>query len=161
MQVLKGWGVIIPELIEYEPGTHFPGVIRRTFDESSPAWPRPTRAGEGAPNVIYFILDDVGYGQMSVFGGLCETPNLERLANRGMHYINDKLVASRGLPHTVPNLFGIIGLSCGYEAADSVNPDEYRAPFTFTGKIRQVELDVSGELIKEDEADLKRMMTQQ
>jgi arylsulfatase len=72
--------------------------------------------------VIFFILDDMDYGQMSVFGGLCETPNLERLANRSLRYINDKLVTSRNLPHTVPNLSGIIGLSCGYDAADSVPP---------------------------------------
>ncbi|WP_156160970.1 MULTISPECIES: hypothetical protein [unclassified Methanosarcina] len=71
----------MPELIEYEPGTHFPEVIGGTLDESSPAWPKPTRTGKGAPNVIFFILDDVGYGQMSVFGGLCETLNLEQLAN--------------------------------------------------------------------------------
>ncbi|KKH50731.1 sulfatase-like hydrolase/transferase [Methanosarcina sp. 1.H.A.2.2] len=135
MQVLKEWGVIIPELIEYEPGTHFPGVIGGTLDESSPAWPKPTRTGKGAPNVIFFILDDVGYGQMSVFGGLCETPNLEWLANRGLRYINSELVASRDLPYTVPNLFGIIGLSCGYDSVDSVNLEEYRAPFTFTGRL--------------------------
>ena len=30
---------------EYEPGTAFPGVIGRTIDESTPAWPQP-RAGE-------------------------------------------------------------------------------------------------------------------
>ena len=34
-------------LNEYEPGTAFPGVIGRTTDESSPAWPRPLRASAG------------------------------------------------------------------------------------------------------------------
>jgi hypothetical protein len=62
------------DLVEYKPGTPFPGVIGRTLDESSPAWPQPVRAKEGAPNVIYFVWDDVGYGQMSPFGGLCNTP---------------------------------------------------------------------------------------
>ena len=33
-------------LKEYKPGTAFPGVIGRTFDVSSPAWPEPLRAGE-------------------------------------------------------------------------------------------------------------------
>jgi hypothetical protein len=32
-----------------------------------------------APNVIFFILDDVGFGQMSAFGGMVNTPNLDRL----------------------------------------------------------------------------------
>jgi arylsulfatase len=76
------------DLIEYMPGSPFPGVIGRTVDESSPAWPAPTRAKEGAPNVIFFVLDDVGYGQMSVFGGLVETPTLNRLADRGLRYTN-------------------------------------------------------------------------
>jgi arylsulfatase len=40
------------DLVEYKPGTPFPGVIGRTLDESSPAWPQPVRAKAGAPNVI-------------------------------------------------------------------------------------------------------------
>jgi len=38
-------------LEEYKPGTTFPGVIGRTIDQSSPAWPRPLRTEENAPNV--------------------------------------------------------------------------------------------------------------
>src|SRR5215213_2617258 len=34
-------------LNEYRPGTAFPGVIGRAFDQSSPAWPQPLRAREG------------------------------------------------------------------------------------------------------------------
>ncbi len=51
-------------LNEYEPGTAFPGVIGRTTDESSPAWPRPLRAVAGAPNVLMIVLDEVGFGQL-------------------------------------------------------------------------------------------------
>ena len=54
----------------YPDGTPFTGVIGRTTEESSPAWPEPPRARDGAPNVILFVLDDVGYGQLSSFGGL-------------------------------------------------------------------------------------------
>jgi arylsulfatase len=67
-------GEIISESIEYEPGIHFPDVIGRTLDRFSPAWPIPTRARGGAQNVIFFILDDVGYGQMLVFGGSAKHP---------------------------------------------------------------------------------------
>jgi arylsulfatase len=56
-------------LKEYRPGTAFPGVIGRTFDQSSPAWPEPLRATDGAPNVLFIVLDDVGFGQLSCFGG--------------------------------------------------------------------------------------------
>ncbi len=50
-------------LTEYESGKAFPGVIGRTTDESSPAWPRPLRAEPGSPNVLFIVLDDTGYGQ--------------------------------------------------------------------------------------------------
>jgi arylsulfatase A-like enzyme len=75
-------------LKEYRPGTSFPGVIGRTVSESEPAWPQPVRAKKCAPNVIFFILDDVGYGQMSAFGGLVNTPNLDRLVENGLRYTN-------------------------------------------------------------------------
>lgn len=38
-------------LQEYTPGMAFTGVVGRTADESSPAWPEPRRAREGAPDV--------------------------------------------------------------------------------------------------------------
>jgi hypothetical protein len=75
-------------IVEYEPGTPFAGVIGRTVEESSPAWPLMARAPEGAPNVIFFVIDDVGYGQTSAFGGLVETPTLDRLAANGLRYTN-------------------------------------------------------------------------
>ena len=76
------------ELIEYRPGDPFPGVIGRTLDESSPAWPAPNRAEPGAPNVLMILWDDVGFGQFSTFGGLCPTPTLDRIADRGLRYAN-------------------------------------------------------------------------
>jgi arylsulfatase len=66
----------------------FKGVIGRTVAESTPWWPQPVRAAEGAPNILYIVLDDVGYGQIGCFGGLCETPNLDRLAADGLRYRN-------------------------------------------------------------------------
>jgi arylsulfatase len=59
------------ELVEYEEGTPFPGTIGRTIDESSPAWPAPNRAPEGSPNVVVFVLDDVGFGQYMVARSRC------------------------------------------------------------------------------------------
>jgi len=45
-------------------------------------------APAGAPNVVLILLDDVGYGAISPFGGLVNTPNLETLANNGLRYTN-------------------------------------------------------------------------
>jgi arylsulfatase A-like enzyme len=46
----------------------------------------PVQPPEGAPNVLVILLDDVGFGAASAFGGPCETPNFERLANHGLRY---------------------------------------------------------------------------
>lgn len=40
----------------------------------------------GAPNVLIVLIDDVGFGASSVFGGPCQTPNAERLARQGLKY---------------------------------------------------------------------------
>ena len=75
-------------LEEYEPGTAFPGVIGRTADESSPAWPRPLRAKADAPNVLMIVLDDTGYGQLGCYGSPIATPTLDALAEGGLLYTN-------------------------------------------------------------------------
>jgi arylsulfatase A-like enzyme len=75
-------------LTEYERGTAFPGVIGRTTDESQPAWPQPLRARPGAPNVLFIVLDDVGYGQLGCYGSPIATPNLDALAAGGLLYTN-------------------------------------------------------------------------
>ena len=75
-------------IVEYPSESSFPGVIGRTFDASTPAWPKPLRAREGAPNVLFVILDDTGFGQLGCFGSPIRTPNLDRLAENGLRYSN-------------------------------------------------------------------------
>ena len=75
-------------LKEYKPGTTFPGVIERTADKSEPAWPEPLRANENAPNVLFIVLDDTGFGQLGCYGSPIETPNLDSLAADGLAYSN-------------------------------------------------------------------------
>src|SRR6185312_5225951 len=43
-------------------------------------------APAGAPNVMIVLIDDAGYGQSGTFGGLVETPTLDRLAAGGLRY---------------------------------------------------------------------------
>ena len=73
---------------EYTPGTAFTGVMGRTIGESKPAWPRPLRARPGAPNVLFIVLDDTGFGQLGCYGSPIRTPNLDRLAAGGLRYSN-------------------------------------------------------------------------
>src|SRR5688572_18206839 len=75
-------------LKEYLPGSAFPGVIARTVNESEPAWPKPVRAREGIPNVLFIVLDDTGFGQLGCYGSPIKTPNLDALAANGLRYTN-------------------------------------------------------------------------
>ena len=75
-------------LSEYDPGSAFPGTIGRTTDESAPAWPKPTRAVPGTPNVLMVVLDDTGFGQLGCYGSPIETPNFDALAANGLRYNN-------------------------------------------------------------------------
>ena len=81
-------GLAKAELLEYPPGAAFPGRMRRTIDESSPAWPAPVRAKPGAPNVLFIVIDDTGYGQLGCYGSPISTPNINRLAENGLLYTN-------------------------------------------------------------------------
>lgn len=80
-------------LREYKQGKTFPGEIGRTVEESTPAWPMPLRATEGAPNVLFIILDDTGFGQLGCYGGPTNTPNLNKLAQKGLLYTNMQTTA--------------------------------------------------------------------
>ncbi len=56
-----------------DPDTKFPPIS-------------PLRPPIGAPNVLIVLLDDVGFGASSAFGGPCQTPTAERLAAAGLKY---------------------------------------------------------------------------
>jgi arylsulfatase A-like enzyme len=75
-------------LQEYKPGTAFSGVVGRTFDTSEQAWPEPKRARKGAPNVLFIVLDDVGFGQLGCYGSPIKTPNMDALAENSLRYNN-------------------------------------------------------------------------
>ena len=65
-----------PELTAYDakdPESRFPPI-------------EPVLPPDGAPNVLIVLLDDVGFGSSSAFGGPCETPVAEKLAANGLKY---------------------------------------------------------------------------
>ena len=73
---------------EKESQVEFKGKISETYEESVEAWPEKKRPPKDAPNVIIFLLDDVGFAQVGSFGGLIETPNIDQLADNGLRYNN-------------------------------------------------------------------------
>ncbi|HEY6411757.1 MAG TPA: sulfatase-like hydrolase/transferase, partial [Ktedonobacteraceae bacterium] len=68
----------------------FQGIINLDIRDSKPDWEpylQPT-APEGAPNVLFIVWDDVGFAAMEPWGGLIETPTMNRLAKEGLTYTN-------------------------------------------------------------------------
>ena len=74
-------GIVLPR-----PPAPFRGTINLRAKESKPDFPQPIQAPKGAPNVLIVLLDDVGFGAASTFGGPCHTPTLQRLADCGLRY---------------------------------------------------------------------------
>ena len=70
------------------PNTGKKGLI--TFDAKDPASKFPPierlRPPKGAPNVLIVLIDDVGFGATSAFGGPCQTPTAEKLAAGGLKF---------------------------------------------------------------------------
>ena len=73
---------------EYQQGGRFTGHVGRTEDESTEAWPAPNRPPDGAPNVVFVLLDDVGFAQLGCYGSDIDTPTFDRLAGGGVRYRN-------------------------------------------------------------------------
>ena len=69
-------------------GQEFKGKIAKSYQESEEWWPSTPKPPAGTPNVIIFLLDDTGFGHIGSFGGLIDTPNIDRLAENGVRYNN-------------------------------------------------------------------------
>ncbi|MCB0975731.1 MAG: sulfatase-like hydrolase/transferase, partial [Actinobacteria bacterium] len=68
------------------PDAPFNGEIGQTYKDSTPGNFEMKSPPDGAPNVVLIMLDDVGFGQTSLFGGPAHTPALEKLADTGVRY---------------------------------------------------------------------------
>ena len=80
---------------------------------------------------------------------------------RGQLYFDERLVGQAEFAATVPITYGLGGgIACGADPGSPVTP-AYKPPFTFTGTIYQVTIDVSGELIRDDETEMRMMMVHQ
>ena len=83
------------------PSSAAGGIDRTVLPIAEPNYPRETqldarnakaparfevKAPQGAPNVIVFLIDDIGFGHASAFGGGIPMPTLDRLSNTGLRY---------------------------------------------------------------------------
>jgi arylsulfatase len=113
-----------------DPDTKFPPI-------------RDLRPPKGAPNVLVILLDDVGYGASSAFGGPCNTPNFEKLAAGGLKYTRFHTTALcsptrqallTGRNHHSVGMGGITEIATAAPGYNSVLPNT-KAPLAVTLKL--------------------------
>src|SRR5262245_58378133 len=113
------------------PDPPFGGVQGRTAKESKPDFPKAVTAPQGAPNVLLIMTDDTGFGAASTFGGPIPTPNLDRVARRGLKYNNFHTTALcsptraallTGRNHHSTGMGNITEFATGYPGYTSIIP---------------------------------------
>jgi arylsulfatase A-like enzyme len=115
--------------------SRFKGTINVDIRDSEPDWTpfEAPRAPEGAPNVVYVVLDDVGFGAMGCYGGPIETPNIDRLAAEGVRYTQWHTTALcsptrscllTGRNHTRNSMACITECASGFPNASGLVPPE-------------------------------------
>jgi arylsulfatase A-like enzyme len=111
----------------------FKGSIGRTWQDSKPWWPQPIKAPIDAPNILYIILDDVGYGWISCYGGPIDTPNIDKLAANGLLYNNWHTTALcsptracllTGRNHHSVGMAGVTEIATGFPGYNGIMPKE-------------------------------------
>ena len=121
----------------------FGGVLAESYDESEEWWPDYVEPNDDAPNVIIFLLDDVGFAQIGSFGSLIETPNIDNLAANGLRYNNfhttalcspsrASLMAGRN-PHSI-GLGSHALTAMGFPGYNAVMPESAKSVANYLGE---------------------------
>jgi len=113
----------------------YQGVIGKTLSESKEWWAPVPKAPAGAPNIVWILLDDVGFGASGAFGGVIRTPTLDSLAYNGLRYTNfhtaaicaptrSALLTGRNSHFVHEGGFSHIALSAGFPGYDGRIPSK-------------------------------------
>jgi len=113
----------------------FKGTIKLDVRDSVPDWApyTPTKAPEGAPNILFVLYDDTGLAAWSPFGGRINMPTLQKLADRGLMYTQWHTTALcsptrscclTGRNHHLNGMAAITEASTGFPGANGRVPDE-------------------------------------
>ncbi|MEZ0352534.1 arylsulfatase [Mycobacterium sp. pR1184] len=118
--------VDLPRVEDEFAGIVNPSIAESTAVRTSIRYPPP-----GAPNVVVVLLDDVGFGAASTFGGPVPTPSLDRVANTGLRYNQFHTTALcsptraallTGRNHHSAHMGTICEIAYGFPGYDSVIP---------------------------------------
>jgi arylsulfatase A-like enzyme len=113
----------------------FGGKVNVDIRDSVPDWTpfEPPKAPDGSPNVVYIVLDDVGYSAMSCYGGPIDTPNIDRIAAEGVRFTQWHTTALcsptrscllTGRNHTRNSMACITEAAVGFRNASGTIPPE-------------------------------------
>ena len=115
------------------PTPPFDGEVARLITEATPRRLERSGAPAGAPNVLLVMLDDVGFGSFSTFGGPVPTPAFQRIADRGLTYNRFHTTALcsptraallTGRQHHAVHMGGITEIANSFPGYDSAIPAE-------------------------------------
>ncbi len=113
----------------------FKGTVNIDIRDAVPDWApfEPPKAPAGAPNVLYIVLDDVGFSALDCYGGPIDTPNIDRIAAAGLRYTQFHTTALcsptrscllTGRNHTRNSMACITEAASGFPNASGTIPQE-------------------------------------
>ncbi|MGA8532915.1 MAG: sulfatase-like hydrolase/transferase, partial [Candidatus Tumulicola sp.] len=114
------------------PAPQYPPITELDANNAKPPPRFEVKAPKGAPNVVVILLDNMGFGDISTFGGPIQMPTLDRLAETGLRYNNLKVPPlcspSRAALLTGRNShstnFGVISeIATGFPGYTAMRPD--------------------------------------
>lgn len=90
------------------------------------------KAPEGAPNIVVVLIDDIGFGATTTFGGPISTPTFDRLANNGLRFNRFHTTALcsptrasllSGRNHHNVNVGSVMEIATGFKGNQGIRPD--------------------------------------
>jgi arylsulfatase len=95
--------------------------------------PFQVKAPEGAPNIVIVLIDDIGFGATSTFGGAIQTPTFDRLADNGLRFNSFHTTALcsptrasllSGRNHHAVNVGSVMEVATGFPGNQGRRPDD-------------------------------------
>ena len=118
-------------ILPIQPPPHTPVTIMDARDAEKPAT-FEVKAPDGAPNVVVVLIDDIGFGATSTFGGAINTPTFDRLANSGLRFNRFHTTALcsptrasllSGRNHHNVNVGSVMEVATGFYGNQGIRPD--------------------------------------
>ncbi|NNL02671.1 MAG: arylsulfatase [Eudoraea sp.] len=130
-KLTSGEGQIDRTVLPIQPPPHDPVTIMDARDAEKPE-PFEITPPEGAPNVVVVLIDDIGFGATSTFGGAINTPTFDKLADNGLRFNRFHTTALcsptrasllSGRNHHNVNVGSVMEIATGFYGNQGIRPD--------------------------------------